>query len=65
VTEHAQDADVARLLIERSGRSAADRMAFNTAFKRKNFDFELVESDEDRLGNRLKAAFRGSFTTTW
>jgi hypothetical protein len=40
-------------------------MAFNTAFKRKNFDFELVESDEDRLGNRLKAAFRGSFTTTW
>jgi len=49
VQEHPADADVARVLVERSGRSAAECAAFNTAFRRKNFDFVLLEADEGRL----------------
>jgi hypothetical protein len=54
VKEHPADADVARILVERSGRSPVECAAFNTAFRRRNFDFVLVESDEGRLGPGFK-----------
>jgi uncharacterized protein DUF5069 len=55
VREHSDDADVARILVERSGHSSAEIEAFNSAFRRKNFDFVLLEADEGRLGTGLKA----------
>jgi hypothetical protein len=56
VREHAADADVAVILVERSGRSAAEIAAFDTSFRRKNFDFVLVEADEGRLPSGFKTA---------
>lgn len=55
VREHPSDADVARILVERSGRSAAECEAFSTSLRRKFFDFVLLEADEGRLGG-LKGA---------
>lgn len=55
VRENADDADVARILVERSGRSQAECDTFNAAFRRKNFNFVLVEADEGRLGPGFKA----------
>ncbi len=55
VREHSDDSDVARILVERSGRSPAECAAFDTAFRRKNFDFVLIEADEGRLGSDLRA----------
>jgi hypothetical protein len=56
VREHPVDADVARILVEQSGHSPAEIEAFNTAFRRKNFDFVLLEADEGRLQPGLKAS---------
>jgi hypothetical protein len=56
VREQPSDADVARMLVERSGHSPAEIEAFNTAFRRKNFDFVLLEADEGRLRPGLKAS---------
>src|ERR1700694_3976393 len=39
VREHPDDADVALILVERSGRSPLECSAFNATFRRKNFDF--------------------------
>lgn len=55
VREHAADADVARILVERSGRTPAECAAFNTSFRRKNLDFVLLEADEGRLPPGIKA----------
>jgi hypothetical protein len=55
VQEHPADADVARILVERSGRSPIECSAFNTAFRRRNFDFVFVEADEGRLGSGFKS----------
>lgn len=49
VREHPADADVARIIVERSGRSAAECEAFSRKFRRNNFDFVLLEADEGRL----------------
>ena len=56
VREHPDDAEVAAILVERSGRSAAEIAAFATTFRRKNFDFVFVEADEGRLGPGFKAS---------
>ena len=55
VREHPADADVAKIIVERSGRSAAECEAFNRTFRRRNFNFVFVEADEGRLGTGLKA----------
>ena len=54
VREHPADADVARILVERSGHGPAEIETFNTAFRRRNFDFVLLEADEGRLRPGLK-----------
>jgi hypothetical protein len=63
VREHPADEDVARIIVERSGRSAAECEAFNRTFRRKNFDFVLIEADEGRLrgvkGALLKFVYNG------
>lgn len=56
VKEHPADSDVARILVERSERSPAECEAFNKTFRRRNFDFVLLEADEGRLRPGLKAA---------
>jgi hypothetical protein len=58
VREHPADADVARIIVERSGRSASECEAFNRAFRRRNFDFVLIEADEGRL-----RGFKGAVLT--
>lgn len=55
VREHADDAEVARILIERSGHDSAEVRAFAEKFRRKNMDLVLLEADEGRLGNGLRA----------
>lgn len=49
VSEHAVDADVARILVMQSGRSAAECQTFSTKLRRKFFDFVMLEADEGRL----------------
>jgi len=56
VREQQSDADVASILVERSGRSPAECDAFNSTFRRRNFDFVLLEADEGRLRPGLKSA---------
>ena len=58
VREHSDDAEVARILVERSGHSPAEVEAFNTAFRRKNFNFILLEADEGRLGGAKGATLK-------
>lgn len=53
VREHPDDADVAQILVQRSGRSPAEIAAFDKAFRRKNLNFVFVEADEGRLGSGL------------
>ena len=55
--EQQSDAEVARILVERSERTPAECAAFNAAFRRRNFDFVLLEADEGRLRPGLKSAF--------
>ena len=55
VREHPADADVAGILVERSGRSAAEIAAFDKTFRRNNLNFVFVEADEGRLGSGFKA----------
>ena len=54
--EHPADADVATILVERSGRTPAECAAFDRTFRRKNFDFVFVEADEGRLPPGFKTA---------
>src|ERR1700682_4052916 len=56
VREQPVDADVARILVERSGHGPAEIEAFNAVFRRKNFNFVLLEADEGRLRPGLKAS---------
>ena len=55
VKEHPADADVAAVLVERSGRSATECEAFGKTFRRKNLNFVFLEADEGRLGGGFKA----------
>jgi hypothetical protein len=56
VREHAADADVAAILVERSGRTPAECAAFNRTLRRKNLNFIFLEADEGRLPPGLKAS---------
>jgi hypothetical protein len=56
VREHPTDTEVAKILVDRSGRSGADCEAFSKTFRRRNFDFVLLEADEGRLRPGVKAA---------
>jgi Domain of unknown function (DUF5069) len=49
------DADVARILVERSGRTPSEVAAFAKTFRKKMFGFFLTEADEGRLGNGFGA----------
>ncbi len=55
VSEHPDDAAVAKILVDRSGRSPGEREAFDKSFRRKNLNFVFLEADEGRLGAGLKA----------
>ena len=55
VREHPADTDVAKILLERSGRRPADCEGFNETFRRRNFNFVLLEADEGRLQPGVKA----------
>ncbi len=56
VREHPSDADVVRILVERSGRSATECEAYSKALKRKLFGFVFLEADEGRLRPGFKAS---------
>lgn len=56
VSEHSSDAEVARILVERSGRSAAECEAYSKSLKRKFLNFVLLEADEGRLRPGPKAS---------
>ena len=56
VREHPADADVAKILIERSGHTPAECEVFSTSFRRKYMDFILIEADEGRLRPGIKTA---------
>ena len=49
VREHASDEEVARILVERSGRSPAECEQFSRQMRRKLADFILIEADEGRV----------------
>jgi len=61
VRAHDDDAEVARILVERSGRDSTEVRAFAQKFRRKNMDFVLLEADEGRLGNGLRAKLTALF----
>ena len=56
VRENPSDADVARILVERSGRSASECAAYSASLKRKFMNFFFLEADEGRLGPGFKSS---------
>ncbi len=56
VREHPSDSDVARILVERSGRSANECEAYSTSLKRKFMNFFFLEADEGRFQPGFMAA---------
>jgi hypothetical protein len=56
VREHPANADVAKILVDRSGHSRAECEVFDKAFRRRNLDFVLLEADEGRLRPGVKAS---------
>jgi Domain of unknown function (DUF5069) len=58
VRQQPDDAEVARILVEQSGHSPAEVEAFSTSFRRRNFNFALLEADEGRLGGAKGAALK-------
>ena len=56
VRDNPSDADVARILVERSGRSASECAAYSGSFKRKFFNLFFLEADEGRLGPGFKSS---------
>jgi Domain of unknown function (DUF5069) len=49
VRENPSDADVARIIVERSGRSATECAAYSGSLKRKFMNFVMLEADEGRI----------------
>jgi len=49
VRENPSDSDVARILVERSGRSSTECAAYSASLKRKFANFIMLEADEGRL----------------
>ena len=56
VRENPSDADVARILVERSGRSAGECAAYTASLKRKFVNFFFLEADEGRLWPGFRAS---------
>jgi hypothetical protein len=56
VREYPSDADVARIIVERSGRSADECAAYSGSLKRKFMNFFFLEADEGRLGPGFKTS---------
>jgi len=56
VRDNPSDADVARILVERSGRSASECDAYSKSLKRKFMNFFFLEADEGRLGGGFKSS---------
>lgn len=56
VRDHLSDDDVAHILIERSGRSPAEREQFSRTLKRSLWNFALLEADEGRLAPGFKSS---------
>jgi hypothetical protein len=56
VRENPSDADVARIIVERSGRSATESAAYSASFKRKLLNFVFLEADEGRLPPGFKTS---------
>jgi hypothetical protein len=56
VREHPSDSDVARILVERSGRSANECEAYSKSLKRKFMNFFFLEADEGRFRPGFMAA---------
>jgi len=54
VREHRDDADVAAIIVQRSGRSSEEVAAFNKRLRRSMFDFALMEADEGRMAPGFK-----------
>jgi len=54
VREHRDDADVARIIVERSGRINEELAAFSKRLRRGMFDFALMEADEGRMAPGFK-----------
>lgn len=54
VREYADDRTVARVLVERSGRSVKERRIFSAQTRRSFFNFELLEADEGRTPRGLR-----------
>jgi hypothetical protein len=52
---NADDAEVARILVERSGRTKSEVSAFAKKFRRQNLGFVFTETDEGRMGNGVRA----------
>ncbi|MGH7757488.1 MAG: hypothetical protein ACREM8_14550 [Vulcanimicrobiaceae bacterium] len=50
------DVHAARIIVERSGRSPAERRAFSRRLRRQTFDFGLLEADEGRMAPGLGRA---------
>ena len=49
VRDNPSDADVARIIVERSGRTASECAAYSSSLKRKLFNFIMLEADEGRV----------------
>ncbi len=56
VRENPSDADVARIIVERSGRSASECAAYSGSLKRKFLNFFFIEADEGRMESGFKAS---------
>ena len=56
VRDNPSDADVARIIVQRSGRSETELATFNVAFRKKLMDFVLIEADEGRLPPGFKTS---------
>jgi hypothetical protein len=54
VEANPSDAEVARILLEQSGRTIEERQAFNASLKRKFFNFSMLEADEGRMKPGLR-----------
>ena len=49
VRENPSDDDVARIIVERSGRSASECAAYSASLKRTFLNFIMIEADEGRM----------------
>ncbi|MGH7728310.1 MAG: DUF5069 domain-containing protein [Vulcanimicrobiaceae bacterium] len=59
VQEHPSDAELAKIIVESSGRTPQERRAFSHRLRRRCFNFALLEADEGRMApGPLRAVLR-------